>query len=107
MEKVKGLSKQIEINRGEGMAAKHMEKLLSGELTPDHWRDYIMENLKPTITPEEEAENRKYLSQWDHICEFEDITPTDEDKKDMELLVSGMLTHDEFMQYLKKKDGVI
>lgn len=83
----------------------YMNKLLSGEMTPLEFREYVMKNVEPKIS-KEEVENRRNSEQFDAICAIENIYPTEEQKKNSELYITGRLTNDDYRTFLKYKYGV-
>jgi len=87
------------------MSEDYMEKLLSGEWTPDRFRAYVMANVPPKITQEEQEENRRHAEDYRHISSFEDIHPTEDTNQDSELFITGRLNSEEYQAYLGYKYG--
>ena len=78
----------------------YTNKLLSGEMTPVEFREYVMKNVEPKISKEEEAENRDSSKNFDAICAIEDIFPTDEQKLNLEMYITGRLSAEEYRTFL-------
>lgn len=84
----------------------YMNKLLSGEMTPVEFREYVIQNVDPKISKEEEAEKRRNSETFKAICKIEDIIPTEDQEKDSELYITGRLMDDEYRTFLKYRYGV-
>jgi hypothetical protein len=84
---------------------KLLKKLLSGQLTPDEFRDSIMAYVEPGYPEEKQQELRKYSKQFDHICSFEDIYPDEDQLKDNELFITGRLSDAVYDKYIDYKYG--
>ena len=85
----------------------YMNKLLSGEMTPVEFRDYVMKNVEPKISKKEENRRRRYSEQFDAICAIENIYPTEEQIKNSEMYITGRLTNDENYLFVKYINGVL